>query len=269
MLNKHHKEFMKQLESYGYGINLYEKFREFCKVATYSLASAFYPELSRKELEPIKIAEDKKKLAAFENCFQILVNALEEEHQDFLGVFFGMNDLGNVRVGQFFTPYNISLMIARMQINDQDKIIKQKGFIKVCEPACGSGGMIIALRQTLLEDGFNPSTNMYVEMTDIDELCFYMSYIQISLYGIPARVIQGDTLSFKVYRDLFTPVYFLNHFYEKLRLAEAIENMMQLERIPVKEEVGKSDELMIPDVIQEVNQVLKKEAVPEQLVLEF
>ncbi len=260
---------MKQLESYGYGINLFEKFREFCKVTTYSMAGVFYPELSRKELESIKIAEDKKKLAAFENCFQIMVDALEEEHQDFLGVFFGLNDLGNVRAGQFFTPYNISLMMARMQVSNHDEIIERRGFIKVSEPACGSGGMIIALRQTLIESGYNPSTNVYVEMTDIDELCFYMSYIQISLYGIPARVIQGDSLSFKIYRELFTPVYFLNHFYEKLRIAEAIESILQVERMPVKEEISKTYEIKVSDVIQETNQVLKKEAEPEQLVLEF
>lgn len=224
MLNDHHKKFGKALESFDYSRRTYEKFYEFCKVSAYSLASVFYPEIAKKELEPIKLLEDKKKLTAYEQCFEILVDALETEHQDFLGVFFGLNELGNVRQGQFFTPYHISLMCARIQISGFEQIIKQSGFIKVGEPACGSGGMVIAVREVFLENGFNPSTQLYAELTDVDELCFLMAYIQISLYGIPAKVIHGNTITMQTYRELFTPVFYLNKFDHKLAISELFES---------------------------------------------
>jgi type I restriction-modification system DNA methylase subunit len=224
MLTEHHKKFGKALDSFDYSKRTYEKFYEFCKVSAYSLGAVFYPEIAKKELEPVKLLEDKKKLTAYEECFEILVDALETKHQDFLGVFFGLNELGNARNGQFFTPYNISLMCAKIQISGYEEIIKQKGFVKVGEPACGSGGMIIAVREVLLENGFNPSTNLYAELTDVDELCFLMAYIQISLYGIPAKVIHGNTLTMKTYRELFTPVFYINQFDHRLAISELFES---------------------------------------------
>ena len=44
-----------------------------------------------------------------------------------------------------------------------------------------------------------------------------MAYIQLSLYGIPAKVIQGDTLTLKFKRVLFTPFYFINGFSWRLK----------------------------------------------------
>ncbi len=223
-MESHQKQFIKKLESFDYGRNTYDKFREFCKVTAYSLASPFYPELARKELESIKLIEDKQKLAAYETCLDILVDALESESQDFLGFVFSLNEFGNNRSGQFFTPFNISLLVARLQISGHEEIIKQKGLVKILEPACGSGGMIIAVREVLLNSGYN-TNNLYAELTDIDELCFFMAYIQISLYGIAARVVHGDTLRPKIFRELYTPVYFIDNYKLRLLISDLSQNL--------------------------------------------
>lgn len=44
-----------------------------------------------------------------------------------------------------------------------------------------------------------------------------MAYIQLTLLGIPAKVIQGDTLTLKFQQVLYTPFYFLNGVYAKLK----------------------------------------------------
>ena len=222
-MKTHQKQFIKTLESFDYGRNTYDKFREFCKVTTYSLASPFYPELAWKELEPIKLLEDKDRLAAYEECLNILVDALESESQDFLGFVFSLNEFGNSRNGQFFTPFSISLLCAKLQITGYEEIIQQQGLVKIMEPACGSGGMIIAVREALLNKGYNVSS-LYAELTDIDELCFFMAYIQISLYGIAARVVHGDTLRSEIYRELYTPIYFLDNFRLRLLISDLSSN---------------------------------------------
>ena len=44
---------------------------------------------------------------------------------------------------------------------------------------------------SLKEKGYNYQHQLFVEAVDIDELCFMMTYIQLSLYGIPARVMHS------------------------------------------------------------------------------
>ena len=41
---------------------------------------------------------------------------------------------------------------------------------------------------------------------DIDIRCVWMAYIQLSLYGIPAVVIHGDTLAMKEWSRWYTPL---------------------------------------------------------------
>ncbi len=188
-------------------------------MSAYSIALPFYTESAKEKLEPVFRKYKKDDLQRFDQMFSIMVDELETSHYDFLGEIYMLLEMGNARTGQFFTPYHLSLAIAMMNLGDVKSQLQDKEFITIAEPACGSGGMIIAVREVLLNQGCNPSTDIYVEMTDVDELCFMMSYIQIALYGIAARVIHGNSLSMEIYREMFTPVYFLNNFHFKRVLA--------------------------------------------------
>ena len=77
--------------------------------------------------------------------------------------------------------------------------------------------MIIAFAETMKEHNFNYQKHLYVEAIDIDEMSFMMAYIQLTLLGIPAKVIQGDTLTLKFQQVLYTPFYFLSGIEYKLR----------------------------------------------------
>ena len=80
----------------------------------------------------------------------MLVNHLEKCPHDVLGDIFHELELHNERKGQFFTPFPICQMMAKMTLgeNAQD-IITKKGFVTLSEPACGTGAMIIAATQEL------------------------------------------------------------------------------------------------------------------------
>ena len=66
--------------------------------------------------------------------------------------------------------------------------------MKFNEPSTGGGGMIIAAVKVLKDRGINPQYCMDVVARDLDWKGVYMTYVQLSLLGIKATVVQGDSL---------------------------------------------------------------------------
>ena len=108
--------------------------------------------------------------------------------KDFLGEMFNMNSLGEHRKGQFFTPYHVSKLMGRLHCINLKVDIENKDFITMCEPCCGSGGMVIAFADCMKDEGINFQQKLYVEAMDIEEICYKMAYLQLSLLGIAAKV---------------------------------------------------------------------------------
>jgi len=52
-----------------------------------------------------------------------------------------------------------------------------------------------------------------------------MTYIQLSLLGIPARVIRGNSLSLNYQEELFTSTYFLNGFQSRFSMRAKVDKM--------------------------------------------
>ncbi|MEE3350194.1 MAG: N-6 DNA methylase [Candidatus Gastranaerophilaceae bacterium] len=121
---------------------------------------------------------------------------------------------GNARKGQFFTPYSVSKLMAEINVGNIENIADRE-LITLSEPCSGSGGIIIAFAESLKEKDYNYQNKLFVEAIDIDEMCFMMTYIQLSLYGIAARVMLGDTLAYKFSQMIYTPMYFINPFIYK------------------------------------------------------
>lgn len=212
------KEFNKTLQDIDISKSTIEKFSDFLSLTTYSMAQPFY---KSEELEEryLRVAKkyDKKDLDKFCKLFAIIIEALENNMYDFLGLVFSSNDMGSSYKGQFFTPYHVSKMMAEISSCNLDEKFKNKDYITLSEPCSGSGGMIIAFAQTMKEKNFNYQKKLYVEAIDIDENCFKMTYIQLALLGVPAKVILGNSLSLKFNQVLFTPMFFINNWYVKLQ----------------------------------------------------
>ena len=72
--------------------------------------------------------------------------------------------------------------------------------------------MILSLAKTLKKRNINYQQDLLVLATDLSEVCAYMTYIQLSLYGIPAVVYCGNTLTQEMRFKLETPLYFLQYW---------------------------------------------------------
>jgi len=218
------KEFTLKLHNLDRSKNIATVFKDFLTLCTCSLAQPVYRsnEIEQIYMDTVKKytkeqAEDFSKLLAF------LVSALEEKFQDFLGLAYMNLNIGSSANGQFFTPYHISKFIAEITFIDSYNDWQKQEIITLSEPCCGAGGMVIAFAETLKEHSINYQQNLYVEATDIDEMCFMMTYIQLALYGIPAKVILGDTISLKFQKVLYTPFYFFSGMNFRLKQAKQEE----------------------------------------------
>lgn len=91
----------------------------------------------------------------------------------------------NGRAGQFFTPYHVSHLMAECSL-ERDEVLGRIGkdpddVITIYEPTCG----------------------------DIDARCVHMTYVTLSLLGVPAVVRLGDALMMKYHEAWFTPAYLM------------------------------------------------------------
>jgi hypothetical protein len=134
--------------------------------------------------------------------------AVQDGGCDFLGQVVVELELRSDHMGQFFTPYDVSRMMAEMTFDTVDEIIAEQGFVTVLEPACGAGGMIIAAADVLAAKGVDIGQQLYVDGTDLSPMCFRMSYLQASLRGIPATIRRGNTLSLEMFEHAVTPAFF-------------------------------------------------------------
>ncbi len=136
----------------------------------------------------------------------LLVGAFEESgFRDLLGEMYMGMEISSKNLGQFFTPYSLSKLCAKLTL-DRTAIERQK-YVTTHEPACGSGGMIIAQADVMFEEKYNPQKQLLAYCVDVDQTAAMMCYIQLALWGIPAVVTIGNTLTMQFSRTMLTPMY--------------------------------------------------------------
>lgn len=124
---------------------------------------------------------------------------------DYLGELYMKSETSNSKAGQFFTPFHISQMLAQLQQAVALQKLHDEETITLNDPTCGSGGLLIALIESLVKQGVNTARDVLIECSDIDERCVNMAYVQLSLLGVPARVIHQDALTQTTWKVLDTP----------------------------------------------------------------
>lgn len=203
--NEAKKNFIQAITKLEYKYSKWDIFSDFCRMSAISLYQPF-ARSEKLENEYLSIVKkyDKQSVNIFPELLFFVVEGLSSSFGDFLGECFMELDLGSKHKGQFFTPYSISKFMSQI-LGDK---VKEKEFLS--EPACGSSGMIIARAEVLKEQGLNYQKIMQVEATEIDLLCFNMSYIHLTLLHINAKVIYGNSLSLEIFDSWYTPAYYLN-----------------------------------------------------------
>lgn len=133
------------------------------------------------------------------NTFGALQVAMEyQPYTDLLGPIY--MEIGSRSTqkwgGEFYTPHCLTKLMARMTFSADD--VPADRPLAVCEPACGSGGTILSLADAMAAKGISPLC-MRATCIDINRLSCDMCFVNLTLWGIPAEVIHGNTLSLETW----------------------------------------------------------------------
>lgn len=148
---------------------------------------------------------------------------------DNLGEFFMEMNFTEDSKGQFFTPNEISLLMAEMQISNIEAVRKAQGFVTISDPACGAGSTLLACITNCMTKGFNPNKEIFIQGVDIDRTVALMCYVQLSLWHIPCEIIVGNSLTNEIREVWHSPAYHLGNWKQKLKLNRMAKNQTKKE----------------------------------------
>ena len=181
---------------------IWEVWSDFITLVAIALSNSIdkvHSELREKEYLNIINKYTKQEQEKFPELFGHLIMAMERnKDQDFLGDMYMALELGNHWKGQFFTPYNICKMMARMHCGKLSDQIEKDGIISVCDCCCGAGAMLIAFANAAeadLKEKYNWQNHILFAAQDIDRVTGLMCYIQMSLIGCAGYVKIGNSLT--------------------------------------------------------------------------
>lgn len=193
----------------------------------------------------------KEQLEVFASCLGLFMGEINAaingsgEFRDFAGEIYMDSGTSNGKAGQFFTPYHVSHVMAACTLNKDEVDAKfaedPDHVLTLYEPTCGAGGLIVASIDVLNRMGVNYAWNVFVDCGDIDPRCVHMTYLTLSLLGVPAVVRLGDALMMEYREAWFTPAYLFAWPHFKGRIGKG--------KYPVK--------ATVPNEAEEVNEVVK------------
>ncbi len=95
-------------------------------------------------------------------------------------------DSAGKKGGEFYTPSEVVNLLVRL--------IKPKSKMRVCDPTCGSGGMLIQSRNYLIENGENPR-NISLFGQEMNQGTWAICKINMFLHSVfSADIKKGDTI---------------------------------------------------------------------------
>lgn len=158
---------------------------------------------------------------------------------DWAGEIYMESETYNKNTAQFFTPYAVSQVLSRIA-NEEE--IKAKithdpdAVFTIHEPTCGAGGLIVAAIEHIRNMGINYAWNVFVDCGDIDPRCVHMTYVTLSLLGVPAVVRLGDALLLDYHETWPTPAYIMAYPHFAKQLSKPKENKPTV--VPKADETG-------------------------------
>lgn len=229
---QHRKEIIKLINQNSYQHQTFDVFRDFVEMSALAISNSvdvFNRQQREDRYMSIVKRYSKEEVGRFPKMLGHLTKALEQEPSDVMGQVFHELDLGNAARGQFFTPYDVCLMMAQMQVGDGrhvKQLIEQRGFVTVGEPACGAGAMVVAMAQAMRKLGINYQQHLHATTIDVDSRAVHMAYVQFSLLGIPAVVVLGNALSLEEREHWRTPTHVTGMWDTKLHRGYALGSEM-------------------------------------------
>ena len=206
--------FVKQFEKVSRGQNYYETWSAFVSNFAAFIATASMNDckwlVDKAESSMGSVICSREEMRELHNA---CVEAFEENPgQDLLGDAYMRLGIGSKENGQFFTPYNLSRMMADMGLEREHAIerVNKPGYVTVNDPAAGGGANLIAAANALKSWGINYQESALFHAQELSENTALMCYIQMSLLGMPGIVEIGDTLRMDYRLELWTPMLALS-----------------------------------------------------------
>jgi len=182
-------DFRKILERISHRHDARRVFDSFTKLAACALAA------QTREAEYLEEAKRWERLDLFAEALGALVLEMESKpFEDIIGgcyMDFALSQKGQQWNGEFHTPKPVCDLIARLALGDPASL-PAEGPIAVCEPACGAGAMILSFAEACPPD---VRRRLRVTAIDISRTACDIAFINTTLWGIPTRIIHGNTLS--------------------------------------------------------------------------
>lgn len=207
------KAMLDMLNSFAFKYDKFQLFQDFCEMSAIAIHNSLRrcPKKEERFLATKSRYTDEE-YAKFQHLFQLLTEALEAEPGDVIGSVFmtlGLSD--KKRKGQCYTPNSLSTLCGQLALMDTATIneqIRKHGYYRYYEPCIGAGSLVIGFCKHFKEMGHNPQRELLVVGQDIDLKAVQMSYVQLSLLGIPAVIEHADPLTKEVFDSWGTPFYY-------------------------------------------------------------
>lgn len=234
-------EFCKQIKGLATKHTLSTVWSDFLEASSISLYNSYknLVELEERYSEVIGKYSDEES-TQLAKLLGVTVLALEEREHDFLGEVFHSLELHQKFKGQFFTPNHVSDLMAKLTFNPYKD---SRRLIKIQEPCIGSGAIVISCIKEMRRVGINYQEQVEITGIDIDKNCYNMAFIQISLLGVPAVLIWGDTLKMEFWEQRETMMWYSEPFQNRLR-AEKILSVLSPKGENFQEEANSQQNLL-------------------------
>jgi N-6 DNA Methylase len=164
----------------------YELYRDWLEAVWAFLDAVNRPREFRQCLDRYSVEE----AAEMARIFGVYTDAVAATpFRDILGELFMRLDIHSVRSGQVFTPWDVAVMMARMQFDRTrfEELVRTKGEMTVADPAVGSGALLLAFAKVVHDEmGRSAVNRLRLYGTDIDMRCVLMCRIQLRMNGLDA-----------------------------------------------------------------------------------
>lgn len=197
--SEYHKNFIKAFKTLTTRHSRFDIWSDFVVMSACAISNAcdkrYFKEREEEYLKCVA-KYSKEELELFPEMFSQLVLALDRHsEQDFLGEIFASINLQNEWHGQFFTPYQIGTLLAKMNLMSLTEDEKNQETITISDPCCGAGCLLIACANEAYKMNVNYQDKLMFYAQDIDRIAALMCYIQLSVLGCKAVVKVGNSLT--------------------------------------------------------------------------
>lgn len=194
-------------------------FQDFVEMASYSLHNAF--NWSNKFEESYLSIAHRYKADDLKNMSKMLgltIVRLHNSPEDFLGDIYMSLQLGELAWGE----YSFASLVAKLTLHDIDALVKEKGFLTLRDPTCGAGGLAIAQALTFQQAGYDLEKQFFIQCVDIDPVATAMCFIQLTVMGVPAEVLTGNSLTLESSKVMRTASYYRHNWKQCLKTTKRV-----------------------------------------------